>query len=272
MNKLFISLLTLLVSLSASAQPKYWVDQSNKIVAIVANPTLNVGVVKLEVDDNYYGRLDFSLNYVSADMGNQFQTIMKGFPDYRSQRVVVERQGLYRLQIPILGLSRDVDPKPGSEGPYIEEAIYLTKAQYKAAQTELAAGRPLVQIAGRLAGTVPMTKVIEHKEIDNAICGQIIGNDPSVSSVIWMSNSVVSNAFYNMDIQYDSTRLALVQDIKQNCFELAQPAQVASFSDLMKVQLKVKVLERPLIGETSKRVYDRQEFSLSYEMNQNGVR
>jgi hypothetical protein len=274
MKKLFSFVLALvsLVSVSAKADAKFWVDDTEKIVALVANPTLNIGVVKLEVDDNYYGRLDFSLNYVYSDMNQQAQNILKNYSGYRAQRVVVERLGLYRLQIPILGLSRNVDPKPGADGPYVEDAIYLTKAQYKDVQNELAAGRPLVQIAGTMVGTVPITKPVEHVEIGNSICGSLLGDQATVSSTIARFGQVMTDALSQLDFRYDSTKQALVNDIKANCFQLASAPRVNSFADLLNLPLRVKQIGRPLYGETSKKVYERQEIPLTYEINQNGVR
>jgi len=272
MKRLALGLLSITLANSyACADTKFWVNKPEKIVLVAANPTLNVKLVKLEVDDDYYARLDVSLNYVSPDINSQVGNVLKDFDGYKLQRVVVEKGGVYNYQIPVLSIVREIDPNSGVEGPYIEDQIYLNKTKYKTVQAEIAAGHHLVQISGALVGTVPMMKVIEHKELSGSICEKLLGDDKTVSSTMTMLASVPPAALNSLwQFQYDSTRTSLIQDIKQNCFEVVQGTQINSFADILTLGLRAKQIGRNLVGETLKKSYDREDIPLSFETHQSG--
>jgi hypothetical protein len=273
-NAIYVTLAMSLLSATALADSvKFWVNEPEKIVAIATNPTLSVQIAKLEVDDSYYARIDVSLNYSSADMDAQVQAIMASYPGYQNQRVVVEKSGQkYHYQIPSLGIALDLDPKPGVEGPYIDDTRFLTKAQFKTIQAEIAAHHSVVQVDGSVIGTVPLMKVAERKELSPSICNSLVGADQSVSSTFIRFAAMGEKVLSGQSFQYDSTRAALLRDVTDNCLEVIQGGQVDTFKSLLSLKVRAKSLGRNLVGETLKKVYEKQEIPLVYQVVQQGAK
>ena len=267
---LALSLASSVGNAAATSKNQFWVDEPEKTVLVAANPTLNVSIYKLEVSDEYYARMDVSLNYVGQDMVTQIKDITNAYTNYKIQKVILEKNGTYHYEIGVLGIAKDVDPKPGVEGPYIEDQIYLSRAKYKAAMTEIKGGRPLVHITGQVAGTVPMMKVIEHKELDGAVCGKLIGPEGTLSSTLTNMASASRSALSSIPFQYESTRDALIRDVKENCFDITPVGRVDSFADLLNIRVSARKLDRNLFGETLQKSYDKQDIPLSFDTKQSG--
>ena len=259
-----------LISSVASAKPNFWINGPEKTVVVAANPTLLVNVYKLEVSNEYYARMDVSLNYIGADMVSQIKEITSDYTDYKVQKVVLEKHGLYHLQIDALGVDENVEPKPGVEGPYIEDQVYLSRAKYKAVMDEMKAGHQLVQVSGAVSGTVPMMKVVERKEVDNSICEKLIGDDRTLGSTLSNMASVSRSALSAIQFQYESTRDSIIRDVKENCFEVTPTGRIDSFADILAVHLTAKKLDRKIFGETLQKSYEKQEIPLSFETHQSG--
>ena len=253
-----------------AATPKYWLNEAEKIVVIAVNPVLKLQLTKLAVDEQTYAQFDVSLNYESTNMKSQIDSVMRTYPGYLSQRVVTSRVGEYRMQIPALGIDRLVDPKPGVEGPYVEDMHFVSRKDYQALKSAMARGESVVRFEGQIQGTVPTMKVLERREVDDRVCYSIVKSFPTVGELISGTTMVSPRALGIQEFQYDSTRVALVNDIRDNCFDTVTPTSVSSFVDLLKVGIRAKPVGRKLFGETRQKVYDREVFPLAYETQQTG--
>lgn len=265
-------LLTNMIGLMAAqvalaSTPKFWVDESEKTVVVAANPTLDVLLFNMNLEGDYYARLDINLQFQSKDIVRQFDAIMKNYPGYREQRVVLRPDGTYRLKIPLLNIDTEVKQTPGSEGPYYLEAKYISKAQYRLLRDAIKNKTPIVEITGSHVGTVPTTKVVERKELDPSVCTRIVGREQSVGGVI-TNTAMVNQAAAASQFEFDSTRVSLVEDIKANCFELQAPTEVKSIAEVMQIKIKAKNPGRNLVGETRQKTNSQEEVPLAYELNQ----
>lgn len=253
--------------MAQASTPKFWINEPEKIVVMAANPSLDVKLTNLNLEGDHYAILEVDLQFKGKDIASQFASVMKDYPNYREQRAVLQAEGAYRYRIPILNIDQEVRPMNGVEGPYVTMPHYLSKPQYVALREAIKKGVSVIEISGTNSGTVPVMKVVERRELDPSVCSRIIGRDQTVGSII-SNTAMVNQAAAEASFEYDSTRIALVSDIKANCFELGNSARVHSFSDVMNLQVKAKNPGRNLVGETMKRTNSKELVPVVYDLKQ----
>lgn len=272
--KSVLSAFLFIAALGSAAQattPKVWQNEAEKIVLIAVNPSLSIELIKYGDDADYFAQLQVALAYTYKDMQAQIDAVMRDYPGWRSQKVVTELSRDYQLQVPLLSIDEPAKAKLGTDGPYVDQQIWLNRKNYSALRSAIARGEVVVQIKGELAGTVPMMKVLERREVDESVCYRIVRSFPTVGDLISGATMVSPGALGIQEFQFDSTRVALVNDIRDNCFDAATTGIVGSFTDLLKIGIRAKPVGRKLFGETRQKAYGRETFPLLYDVQQREV-
>jgi hypothetical protein len=246
---------------------RIWELREENTIAWAPNPKLNLTLNKIAVDNQYYGQLSVSLNYEPEDLRLQIDAVVAQFPNRKYQKIVQEPSGALSLQIPTLNISKSVQPKAGQSGPYVEDVLYLTKDQYKTLKHQIERGEAVVSFSGRIGAHVPVLKVIERKELQPRICDDLLSRGNNVGQLMQAIARMSHEMGKNTVFRYDSTREALVKDVRENCFELSERRNFESFKELSGLQIRSRPITGPLKGETLKRVIERRELELKYDQS-----
>ncbi|MCO5142928.1 MAG: hypothetical protein M9962_07555 [Oligoflexia bacterium] len=257
MKSLFFTIISLvLLSQGVAQATSLWKSEEEKKIYFVPNPILKISVQEIAADQNNWYLLGIDLSYPYEHTKSQIKRIKNDYPTYEVQKVIFENSTDYFLQIPDLGISDKVKPKPGVDGPYIGLTYFLPKSAGIKLKKGLENIDDFLNLSGSLTANVPTLQILESVEVPKNICRDLFsGNEEETVFSIVKNFSLVSKQIESLS-KYEKNQEILKKEILRSCVELDR-MKAQSFSDLLqasvhmlypttdfKVVLKHTVLER----------------------------
>ena len=167
MKNLSVSLFIFLGSISicessfAVSKVKTWRDEDKKILYYLPNPILKLKVLNLSTGDfDFDSMLDLSLSYYdpNPEQASALDELKRLNPGFTLSRSMLRPSGSIHVSIPSLGISEDINPRPGVEGPYVNNVYYLNVNQTPILRTLFHANE-FIEVTGQVSVTHSDTTV-----------------------------------------------------------------------------------------------------------------
>ncbi len=217
------------------------VSPENQRVYYHPTPILTVNVIDAGTDG---GVMIVGLDYESTSTRQELDALKNQYPNYEIQAVMAESiKEIVTLILPEIGIHQDFRLRQGQMGPYLNSSLNLTKEQVatiKRSKEKLAVNFILKISAKTKYNDVLLKERFEQKE---DLCLNFKAKN--VIDIIQTLSSLQRPKV----IKYDETFSQLKSSLLNNCFDLI-PKNVASFSDLMKVEITTHRSRENIVVET----------------------
>lgn len=259
-------------TLSASAQaesppqslPYTWADQKEGKVYFAPLPVVEVKVVPVRADDDYWDRISIEVSYPASAIDAQVEQIKKSYPDYERRRVPLSAKGEWKLAIPVLGISDQIQPLPGQEGPYFRQDYDVSRFDSAKVAAALKNGT-LVTLEGKVQSPVPTRKSVERIELPASTC-QGLGTGGTTALEVLARVHGVYSQIEQMNIKFSETAYDLKNSVLRECLEFKSEQAIDSVQSLVKQELVIKTPNERIAGETIRTVPVPTELMLQYKL------
>ncbi len=267
MKKLLLLNLSLFLSPIVWADlPQHWVSEELKTVFYLPTATLNIKLVKIEADPDYWDQLDLEVDYPIGSLVVQRELLEKTFPGYKTQRVIAEKEG--DVVVELLGSQSPIQLKMlnGQMGPYFRWTEFYSKSESPKLRQRFLDPN-FLKVSAQLKASVPEMRVVERIEIGRSSCIQASGGVKTVFDLAKKSHTIMNWA-KNRSAKFASTLESLSDQMLQKCFVLAEPFYgPISFTDLLGKEMHLNEEIQTLVGETKSEVPISQVLEFSHTQN-----
>jgi hypothetical protein len=260
---LLLSWCLFLSSVAWADLPPHWVSEELKTVFYLPTATLNVKLVKLEADPDYWDQLDLEVDYPVASLVAQRESLEKAFPNYKTQRVIAEKEG--DVAVELLGSQSPVQLKMlnGQTGPYFRWTHFVSKSESAKVRASFLDSNFIV-VRANIKANVPEMKVVERIEIGRSSCIHATGGVKTVFDLAKKSSAII-NWVQKRTAKYATTLESLSDQMIYKCFVFGeQPYGPISFSELLGKELQLNEEIQTLAGETRSEVPTSQVLEFSH--------
>jgi hypothetical protein len=177
---------------------------------------------------------------------------------------VVSGNGNYLLEIPSLGISEIVEPKPGIEGPYFNWQYLVPRKDSARARTAFASFATFLSVTGGLRAQVPAVEVVESVTIPGSVCAALTAHGRDIHSVA-LALPAVEKRIQEIAKEEENRRSLRVQ-VLRNCLELKRSSYVYDFAALLKLQVDEPRVDQDFTAELKRTVQKEQAIPLRYRL------
>lgn len=242
--------------------PRHWVNAAKKRVDYVPSATLKVVLAHNGGNDETWDSLSLDLGYGGTAGRSQFEALQAKYPGYEIRRAVLSRRSNYVVSIPSLGIQETIETKAGIEGPYFQYSAFIPKSKSERVRLAVQNDEAAVQVSGELTAQLPVNRVIERKELGEAVCEELVRGGVKVGDVLLKLPHAFARA-EGLGARYPSTVMALKRSILNQCLELESNDSIRSFKELLEISVSRKGGAR-LVGETWGEVPEATAVPLAY--------
>ena len=264
--KPFLLLLAVALAPLAQAQStdvaglRYWVDSEKREVIFVHPAVLAIHWADLRVDDEFWAMVTVDLSFKAPPgIDESLSRLRSKYPDYKLVRALIDGSPALRLQVPSIGINREVSTLPSIDGPYYQENLMIKRADAEKARK--AFGKDFLHLSGSIEPRVATSQVLEQKTLGPDVCNSLLPEGTSVLGLVRNMGQLKQTLLANL--KYPETRQALMTSMLSECIETPDLSNIRGFTDLF----EFKPIRNPhpgkISGEAKKVV--RQEASVPIE-------